>query len=163
MERRGIVLIEVLTACGLLAVLLALCIQLLSLTAIERRHVERRAIAMQAAANLVEQASVVPFDQLTDEKLAAIEVSPGIARLLPDVKTMFTVVEEPHELTAKRVRVEIQWKGRGGRREPPVRLTYFAYDSAKPARQAEAKSPKKGSLVEEEKTTPEDASKGTSP
>lgn len=163
MQRRGIVLIEVLTACGLLAVLLALCIQLLSLTAIERRHVERRAIAMQAAANLVEQASIVPFDQLTDEKLAAIETSSGIARLLPDVMTTFTVVEDREDSTAKRIRVEIQWNGRGGRREPPVRLTYWAYDSAQQAQHTEAEPPKNGPLSEDEKPATQDTPDGASP
>ena len=80
MKRRGVLLIEVIAACGLTAVLLALCVQMLSLTALERRHIERRAIALQEAANLIERASAMPFDELSDAKLAELTISPEVGK-----------------------------------------------------------------------------------
>lgn len=127
MKSRGVLLIEVLAACGLTAVLLALCVQVLSLTALERRHIERRAIALQEAANLVERAAALPFDELTDAKLAELSLSPEVVQILPQAKSTFTVSDEPGDLPAKRVRVEIHWQGRGGREEAPASLTFWAF------------------------------------
>ena len=127
MKSRGVLLIEVLAACGLTAVLLALCVQVLSLTALERRHIERRAIALQEAANLVERASALPFDDLSAAKLAELSLSPEVVAILPQAKSAFSVTDEPGELQARRVRLEIRWLGRGGREESPVRLTFWTF------------------------------------
>ncbi len=127
MKRRGVLLIEVIAACGLTAVLLALCVQMLSLTALERRHIERRAIALQVAANLIERASALPFDELSDAKLAELTISPEVGKILPQAKSVFTVSDEPGDLPARRVRLEVYWQGRGSREEAPARLTFWAF------------------------------------
>jgi len=127
MTRRGILLIEVIAACGLTAVLLALCVQMLSLTALERRHIERRAIALQEAANLLERASALPFDELSDAKLAELTITPEVREILPQAKSAFIVSDEPGDLPTRRVRLEIHWQGRGTRKEAPARLTFWAF------------------------------------
>jgi hypothetical protein len=138
MKRRGVFLIEVLAACGLTAVLLALCVQILSLTALERRHIERRAIALQEAANLVERASALPFGDLSAANLAELSLSPEVAAILPHAKSSFSITDEPGDLPARRVRLEIRWQGRGGREESPANLTFWTF-APQPA--AEVPSP----------------------
>jgi hypothetical protein len=126
MRRRGVILIEVIVACGLAAVLLTICVQVLTLMAVERRAVERRVIALQEAANLIEQASAIPFAQLTRENLNTLFVDPALATLLPDAKVSFSVDDEQEPL-AKRVTMELSWLGAGRRRESPVRLTTWVF------------------------------------
>jgi hypothetical protein len=125
--RRGIVMLEVIVGCGLLAVLLAICAQLLSVTALERRNSERRAIALEEAANIIERISAVPFADMTRERLAKVELSPEVQRILPGGAAELVVEEEAGEVPSKRVSVKITWKGAAGRTEAPVRLTYWAY------------------------------------
>jgi hypothetical protein len=137
MQRRGVILIEVIVACGLAAVLLTVCVQVLTLMAVERRGVERRAIGLQEAANLVEQASAIPFEQLTKEKLNAMSIDSALATLLPDGKAYFSVEEEWEPLPSKRVSVELSWLGAGRRREAPVRLTTWVFAPPKKVAVAE--------------------------
>jgi hypothetical protein len=130
MRRRGVILIEVIVACGLAAVLLAICVQVLTLMAVERRAVERRAIALQEAANLIEQATAIPFDQLTPQKLKGFSIDPALAAILPDAKAELSTDDEHEPLRAKRVAVAISWRGAGRRREMPVRLTTWVFGPA---------------------------------
>ena len=127
MKRRGVILIEVIVAAGLLVVLLGFCVQLLALTALERRATERRAIALQEAANLMEQTSTLPYEELTSEKLSQLGVSEEVAEILPGAKATLAVEDEAGEVAAKRVQVALEWQGRGKRTEPPVQLVYWAY------------------------------------
>jgi len=79
-SRRGVVLLEVVAACGLMAVLVAVCLQMLAVTAATRRTVERRAIALQEAANLLERASALAWPDITPERLAEIDLGPRCAK-----------------------------------------------------------------------------------
>ena len=124
--RRGVMIVEVLVACGLLAVLLALSVQLISVTAHARRASERRAIALEQAANIIERVRGLPFPEITRERLAGIELPPEVRQILPDAVAEVTMEEEPGDVAAKRVRVEVHWKGAAGT-EPPARLTYWVY------------------------------------
>jgi hypothetical protein len=124
--RRGVILLEVIVGCSLLAVFLAVCVQLLSVTALERRDIERRAIALVEAANVVERVSAMPYDDITPEKLNEIKLSPDVEQILPGGTARISVDEEPGDVQSKRVRVEISWTA-GRRSQPPARLTYWAY------------------------------------
>jgi hypothetical protein len=125
--RRGVVLVEVMVGCALAALLLALCVQLLSLTAIERRDVEQRTIALEQAANLIERVSAMPYDRITPEYLAELELPPEVEAILPGPAAKWFVTEETGDVPAKRVRVEISWRGRPQR---PAKLTYWVYPQA---------------------------------
>jgi hypothetical protein len=105
--------------------------------ATERRDVERRAIAQQEAANLVERASAIPFDQITPDRLQLLAIDPEVACLLPDAQTNLTLAEEPGELPAKRVSVEISWLGAGKRRQLPVRFTTWAFAPRQPPEESQ--------------------------
>jgi hypothetical protein len=114
--------------CALVAVLLTLCVQLLSITALARRDSERRAIALQQAANLIERVSVMPFDEITPDSLNDIKLPAEVDSILPGGAVTWFIEEEPGDVPAKRVRVEIAWAGGGGRAEAPARLTYWVYE-----------------------------------
>jgi hypothetical protein len=123
--RRGVILVEVVVGCALAALLLALCVQMLSLTAFERRDVEQRSIALEQAANLIERVAAMPYDQITPEKLAELKLPPEVEPILPGGAAKWFVTDETGDLPAKRVRVEIAW--RGGRPQRPAKLTTWVY------------------------------------
>ncbi len=127
MRRRGFVILEVIVACGLLAVLLTMSVQVLSLMAVERRHVERRAIALVEAANIVERMSTMPYEDIDEARLADVGLSPDVCQLLPDGRASLAVEDESGEVPGKRVRVEIVWTGAAGHPESPVRLTHWVW------------------------------------
>jgi hypothetical protein len=136
MRRRGVILMEVVVACGLAAVLMAVSVQMLTLMATQRRDVERRAIAQQEAANLIERVASIPFEQLTPDSLQSLTIDPEVARLLPAAKASLSLAAEPGPTPAKRVAVEVSWIGVGKRRELPVRLTSWVF-APQPAKAAE--------------------------
>lgn len=121
-------MLEVVAACGLMAVLLAVCLQMLALTAATRRTVERRAIALQEAANLLERASVLAWQDVTPEQLATVDLTPSVREILPGAVAHWSVAatNEPGPL-AKQVRVEINWTNPAGQTDAPVRLSSWRY------------------------------------
>jgi hypothetical protein len=122
-------------SCGLLAVVIGLSVQMLASTALERRYSERRAIALQEAANLVERVSAIAYPEITTQRLKDITLSDDARKILPDAVATLTLHEEPASaasggLAAKRVQVELKWMGAGNSPEAPVRLSYWAYPLA---------------------------------
>ena len=122
-------MLEIIAACAMLAVLLGLTVEMLTVTAVERRAVERRATAILEAANIAERASLLGWDETTSEKMAALDLSAEVKKSLPDATLKLSV--DPVEMSAsepaaKHVRIEITWSGPTGR-EAPVRLSYWVY------------------------------------
>jgi hypothetical protein len=132
-SRRAVALLEAIAAAALLAVLVTVCLRMFALTALERRAVEKRAIAMQEAANAIESVAALPWDQVTPERLAEIELSPSVKEILPGGALKLSV--EPATTgppgtigpQGKHVRVELTWTNATGGVDAPVRLAYWAY------------------------------------
>ena len=135
-RRRGILLMEVFIACGLLAVVVAVTVEMLSMTATARRAGDRREMALQEAANAVERAAAIPFAELSDERLSQIKLSPAVAALLPGAK--LKLVSEPGDeladnaLPAHHVTVEVSWTSATGGNESPVRLDFWTFAAPAP-------------------------------
>ncbi len=142
MRRRGYLLVEVFVALAILAALFVLVIQMVSTTARERRANERRAIALEHAANLLERASAIPYEQLSAESLREMAISSDAGQLLPEGDVRWTVDEEGSELPAKRVGVELTWRAPHGRSDAPVRLVTWAFPQSELAAGSDAASPK---------------------
>jgi len=133
--RRGNITIEMIVSCGLVAVVIGLSVQMLASTALERRYTERRAIALQEAANLIERASAIPYAEITTERLKDTTLSDDVRKILPEAVAVLTLHDEPANeasggLAAKRVQVELKWMGAGHATEAPVRLSYWTYPLA---------------------------------
>jgi Tfp pilus assembly protein PilV len=129
-SRHGFVLLEVVVAFGLLAVLIAVCLQMLSATAAGRRAAERRAVALQEAANIMERIAAMPWDQITGERLQEIELSPSVREILPGAAVNLTTeAASDAGPPGKHVGLEITWTNAVGDRDAPVRLSYWTYAS----------------------------------
>ena len=119
-SRRGISLMEVAVAVGMLAVALAVTLQALGWVAADRRAAGRRQRALAEASNALERLASRPWGELTPEALKSAALPPEAADALPGGELRAEVAEGDAGL--KRLRVEVRWRGRGAD-EAPVRLT----------------------------------------
>jgi type II secretory pathway component PulJ len=126
-RRRGAILLEAIAAGALLAVMLALVLRAMSATAVERRRMEHRAIALQEVAGAMERAAALPAQEISPETLDRIGLSPKIDDLLPRPKLTWTVTPDDSLAGAKHIRAVLTWQDRRGGRQADVHLDYWAF------------------------------------
>ena len=126
-KRTGVILLEAAAGGALLAVLVVILLRVLGAAALERRAVERRAIALQVAAGAVERATALEWNEIDAERLAEIRLSEGVSQILPGATLTWAV--EPVQATpkAKHIQAEVAWRSPTGAAGAPVRLHYWAY------------------------------------
>jgi hypothetical protein len=129
-NERGFTLVELAGAMLVMAVVMALTLQLLTWVAAERRGASRRQWALREADNVLERVVARPWDELSGDRLAADDVTERIRRELPDGRLNIDVRPSPSGPETKRVRVEIRWRGPSGADEAPVRLTTWVARTA---------------------------------
>ena len=125
-SRPGLTLVELTIAIAVFSVLLATSMKMIFAASSQMRANERRNVALQAVQAISEQIENMPWDSLTTEAASQITIPELAAPYLPDAKLIVAVNDETDPL-AKRVVVEITWKGRGGQRSQPVRLTSWVF------------------------------------
>ena len=116
-RRRGMTLVEVLVAFGILALAATVSLQVLSTTRRGHAHSEARNSAAFVARSLLDQARAAPFDTLAGASGAV--TLPGVAEgetIQRDFSYSTTVVSQSSDL--KRVWVSVTWQG--SRDTPPV-------------------------------------------
>ena len=129
MKRRGMMLLEVMVAGTLLATLLAICVQLLSAAADQRRAADQRQCATEELANLIERIAAKPWGDLTED-LATEEqekLSPSAENQLPGAELKIEIVLEPDDPDAKRITASLRWQNRNGQYIAPLTLTTWRY------------------------------------
>jgi hypothetical protein len=125
--RRGAMLLEAIAAGALLAVMLALVMSAMSATAVERRRMEHRAIALQEIAGAMERAAALPAREISPEKLERIALSPAIDDLLPRPKLTWTVTPDDSLAGGKHIRAVLTWQDLRGGQPADVHLDYWAF------------------------------------
>jgi Tfp pilus assembly protein PilE len=120
---RGLTTIEMVMATLVLGVAMTLTVQILGWVMRERRGADRRAIAVQEAANAMERLAAQPWDQLTPEAAQSEPLSPAALQALPGAELNVTVAAEADKPGLKRIGVQLRWRGRSSAYEAPVRLT----------------------------------------
>ncbi len=90
---------------------------------------DSRYLALQAVQSVLEQAENVPWDELTSESVARIELPVSVVARLRDARLSLTVSEEA-EPRAKRIHAELAWTGRGGQPARPMRLSAWVFPDA---------------------------------
>ena len=121
-RRRAFTIMELTVSLLVVATALAAAAQLLALAARHGLATERRALAAQEAANLMERIASRPFDEVTTEWVESLTLSEEARRRLPQPQLQIEIAAETEGLPGKRVLVEIQWRDRSGERSAPVRL-----------------------------------------
>ena len=126
MTRRGTSMVECTLALAITAVAMALFAQILVAAAAQRRIAEQRRIALTEVANRLEQASLLAWDEITQERLEQLPLS-AAAEILPEAELAAIVSDEPGTPRGRRIRIELSWTNAAGQRQPPVSLTYWRF------------------------------------
>ncbi len=126
-HRRGYGLIE-LTICAMLFVAaMGLMLGTASWVAAERRGAERRQVATQEAANLMERLAARPFDELTPESAKRLALSDHAKASLRDGSIDVVIAAIAGDVPARRITIEVRWRDRSGEPVAPVRLVAWVH------------------------------------
>jgi len=130
-RRRGIALVESVVALVVLMVAMATLAQLLSLWAQQRRGSEQRRLALQELANRAEAIAMMPWNDVTAEKLASWQPADQLLAAIPKAAGRAAVSDEPGDLPARRVRLSVSWTDAVGQEVTPIELTVWRFDESK--------------------------------
>jgi len=111
-----------------LTVLIGVTTQALLTISHQRRAIQRRQLALQDAANLMEEIMVLPWDDAEKERIRNFQLSDQTNDALPSATLEFDIVDEAAQPRAKRVTITISWLNRAGQIAKPVKLTAWKYD-----------------------------------
>ena len=127
MKRRGFTLWETCVALLVLAALTTLCLQFFAAASDQRRQVFAHLTATQEAANLLERAEALEWNDLTTASAAKLQLSAQARQTLPDPRVEMLVDEPSGTPPAKRVAVAVRWRPQPGEPEREVRLVAWRY------------------------------------
>jgi hypothetical protein len=114
-------------ALAILAVAMTVGAEALSWSAALRKQADQRQLALQEAINCLEQVRQLPWDQLTEDGLAKLELS-AIAHKELAAPQLSIVPEKVNSgPDAIRVRVQIEWQSRYRQAPCQVELTTWRY------------------------------------
>ena len=133
-HRRGMTLMEITIALGMLGAAFGILLPLLQSVSRTQLGVERERLAQVEAANLLERLAQCSYDKLTPESVKNLQLSDAARRELPQAVVVAEVVDQPGELPARRVSVEVKWQPAAGQKSPVCRLVTWVYapQEAKP-------------------------------
>ena len=126
--RQGSTVIEMTVSLIVLTVLIGVMTQALLTISHQRRAIQRRQLALQDAANLMEEIMVLPWDDAEKERIRNFQLSDQTNDALPSATLEFDIVDEAAQPRAKRVTITISWLNRAGQIAKPVKLTAWKYD-----------------------------------
>ena len=110
-RRPGIFMTETVVALALLASAAALAAPLVSWAIAERSRADARLEAVDAAANVFEQASARKWDDLTPEWASSQRFPDHLTARWPEARLTARVDPEANRPRVKRVTVEVKWTG----------------------------------------------------
>lgn len=125
--RRGSMLLEACGALALFGMILGLSVQILGWTGSERRRAEQRFRIRQQAANLLERVGALPAEDVTPERLAALDPVDRMKKTLPEGGIDWSVAADPDVPGPRRVTMTVRYRAIGGNPAAPMRLTTWAF------------------------------------
>jgi hypothetical protein len=125
--RRGSIFLEVCMALFMLGAALGVIAQLLVIAAQQKRGYERRSLATQEAANLLERVIARPWDALAAGPVDQLDLPASAKTQLPEAQVRAEVIEEEGKPTQKQIQIQVDWVNRAGQRERPVQLVAWKH------------------------------------
>ncbi len=129
--RRGALLVEAAAAVMMLMLAMILTVKLVGWVAQENRSNDRRQQALSEVANVMERLGAIPYEDLTQEAVKQVTLSPQLRATLPDGSLTVDLSENDPVggNDSKKVSAKIRWKNQSGGWESPVHLTTWIYRS----------------------------------
>lgn len=122
----GFSLVELIVALVLLGTVMSIVVPALGWMGHLNRHSLQRQEAIQGLGNLMDELTSRPYEELTSEAAANVELPPALKDQLPGATLQVEIQEA--EPKAKRIRLELGWNQRNGRPLAPMRLTAWVYE-----------------------------------
>lgn len=126
--RDGFTLFELTVAAVLLAAVMLTAIPTLAWVVRVRQAAERQQAAVLGVGNLMERLTALPWEELTDERVAEFQLPESLARQLPEHSLRIFVNTPADDPDAKHIQIELRWQETASRTQsPPIRLSAWAY------------------------------------
>lgn len=126
-RRSGVTLLETVVTLTLVVVLLSLIAPVTRWSNAQRRASDRRELAIQTAANVLERLSARDWNEITPAAADAVALPADAAAQLPEATLTIAVTPAETDPPAKRITVAIGWNNRAGRRVAPATLTAYVF------------------------------------
>jgi hypothetical protein len=123
---------ELTVAVAVFAALLATAMKMLMVASNQTRANDQRQIALLAVQSIAEQVENIPWAQLPTETANQRSLPDSAIAHLPGAELKMSVNDETDPV-AKRITIEVNWKGRGAARAGPVRLTTWVFPENLPS------------------------------
>jgi Tfp pilus assembly protein PilV len=120
-------LFELTVALFIVSTALVAIVQLVAMTASQRRTLDQRRIAELEVANQAERMALLPWEQASPEKLTTWEPSANLMTALPQAKCAVAVAEEAGPPVARRIRLKVTWTNPAGQEMQPAALTMWKF------------------------------------
>jgi Tfp pilus assembly protein PilV len=103
----GMTLLETTVALFIVSAVLLAILQLVSVTANQRRTLEERRIALQEVANQAERLAMLPWEQTAPDELKEWQPTDDLLAVSPKAKCSITVSPEAGRPLARKIRLSI--------------------------------------------------------
>ena len=124
-QRRGFTLLEIIIAGAILTSLTVIALQMMRNVSIQRRSLADRRAAIQAADNVMERLFALPWDDLTEERIAELNFVGSQSSAERDVKVAIHSVEQP--MPGRRIAVRVDWRSRVVEEQLSTRITAWRF------------------------------------
>jgi len=101
--------------------------ELATITIRQQRGTDRRVVAAQEAANVLDDLRRWPWADLTSERVAQRTLSPQADKTLPGGSLDVTIAEEMQPRSARRIDIRVAWDGADGSSEQSVELSGWRF------------------------------------
>jgi Tfp pilus assembly protein PilV len=125
--RRGLSVLEATMSLLILSFAIGGLLEILSVAAGQRRATEVRRLALQEVANHAEQIALLPWTELTADKLAALQPSAELLAAAPSGQLAVTVADDAGPPAARQIRLTVTWTTPSGEAARPVQLTVWRH------------------------------------
>jgi len=123
---------ELLVALFIMTTAMAAIVQLLAVTASQRRTLEQRRFALQEVANQAERVALLSWDETSPEKLTTWEPSAELAAAMPQATCTAEVQDAAGPPQARRIHLSVNWPNAGGQMREPIAVTIWKFAEGRP-------------------------------
>jgi Tfp pilus assembly protein PilE len=126
-RRYGTTVLELVAAGSILSVLLVVCSQMLSRTAVQQQAISNRRAAIQMTANAMERISTLPWEELDEAAAETIATTVVSQKMLRNARLKVSIEELDETLRQKKIRITATWKEDSDEVERKQQLTAWRY------------------------------------
>jgi type II secretory pathway pseudopilin PulG len=126
-RRRAVTIVELVISLMILGLAMVSVVQLLATTARQQRVANQRRVALAEVANQAERIALLPWSEITADKLSEWKPSPELAAMLPAAHCTLQISDDSSSPKARQVRIQVDWTNGAGQPVDPVAITLWRF------------------------------------